>query len=78
MHKRIIVYLGTLGVSIVIPNLYSFINIDKVNVIIAHTGLLQVWAYEHIAVVWLVGLQQMRNDMINVDLVFWMIPLGWI
>lgn len=47
-------------------DLYSFINIDKINMIITYAGLLQVWAYEHIIVGRLVRLHSMRNDMIGV------------
>ena len=57
-------------------DLYSFINIDKINMIIAHVGLLQVWIYEHIIVVRLVGLQRMQNDMIDACLVCWKSLLG--
>lgn len=36
--------------------MYNFISIDKFNVMIAHIGLLQLWAYEKIVVMRLVGL----------------------
>ena len=57
-------------------DLYSFINVNKVNMIITHVGLIQVWAYEQIMIVRLVGLHKMSNDMIDVALMCWMTPLG--
>lgn len=35
-------------------------SIDKINIIIAHAILLQIWAYEHVVVVKLVGLSQVQ------------------
>lgn len=51
--------------------LYNFVSIDKFNVIVAHAGLLQVWAYEKIVVVRLVGLQRGQEDPRDITVKCW-------
>lgn len=43
-------------------DLYNFMCVDKFNIIIAHASLVQVWAYEKIVVIRLMGLQRDRED----------------
>lgn len=69
MCSRVIVHVGVNSTSITLQRLYTFINVNKVNMMITHVDLLQVWAYEHISVIRPVGLQRVRDEPIDVALV---------
>lgn len=51
-------------------DLHNFMYMDKLNITIAHVGLLQVWAYEKIVMIHLVGIHRDREDLKNINMTY--------
>lgn len=67
---------GSLVLAQLYHDLYSFINVDKINMMISHASLLQVWVYEHIVMVRSLVLERIQINMIYAILVCWISHLG--